>query len=329
MPIKISERDARMNRFAAFIVLVLLAGIVPAKGWHSPGHRLIAELVWQNMSAGAQQRATALLKQHPHYKELLAAHVPAGVDEGEWAFLTAAVWPDMVSPGWEGKTENISKYDVYPHVSAYPFLPADETNRALIENFVIAKPNAETVLSNAFLTVRNSNASPHDRAVQLCWALHLCGDLHQPLHAATLVTKEHPQGDGVGGHHIVLDSEGKAVAMHMFWDGLAGMDESYASLAETARAMAADQKLKRATQRDLEKNTTVASWVQESFRLAVGFAYQEGRLPFVRDSDLDGGRVKPEQIPRLSSEYISEGHAIARQRVLLAAERLSRELNQL
>src|SRR4051812_39729006 len=167
-----------MNSGAALFVFVLWVGIVPANGWHSPGHRLIAELVWQNMGAGAQQRATALLKQHPHYKELLAAHVPAGVDEGEWAFLTAAVWPDMVSPGWEGKTENISKYDVYPHVSAYPFLPADETNRALIENFVIAKPNAETVLSNAFLTVRNSNASPHDRAVQLCWALHLCGDLH-------------------------------------------------------------------------------------------------------------------------------------------------------
>ena len=73
----------------------------------------------------------------------------------------------------------------------------------------------------------------------------------------------------------------------------------------------------------------VASWVQESFRLAVGFAYQGGRLPFVRDSDLDGGRVKPEHIPRLSAQYISEGHDIARQRVFLAAERLSRELNQL
>ena len=317
------------NRFAASIVLVLLVGIVPAKGWHSPGHRLIAELVWQNMSAGTQRRASELLKQHPHYKELLAAHVPAGVDEGEWAFLTAAVWPDMVSPGWEGKIEDIAKYDVYPHVSEYAFMLADETNRALIEKFVIAKPNAETVLSNAFLTVRNANASPRERAVQLCWALHLCGDLHQPLHAATLVTKEHPRGDGVGGHHIVLDGEGKAVAMHMFWDGLAGMDESYAALAETARAMAADRKLKRATRGDLEKNTTVASWVQESFRLAVGFAYQGGRLPFVRDSELDEGRVKPEHIPRLSAQYISEGQNIARQRVFLAAERLSRELKQI
>ena len=34
-----------MNRGVGFIVLVLLVGIVPAKGWHSPGHRLIAALV--------------------------------------------------------------------------------------------------------------------------------------------------------------------------------------------------------------------------------------------------------------------------------------------
>jgi len=317
-----------MNLSRAFFIFVLLAGVFPAKGWHSPGHRLIAEMVWQKMSSEAQHRASDLLKQHPHYKELLAADVPAGVDEGEWAFLTAAVWPDMVRPSWEGKTESIAKYDVYPHVIGYPFVLANETNLALVENFFIAQPNAETVLSNAFLTLRNTNASPCDRAVQLCWALHLCGDLHQQLHAATLVTKERPHGDSVGVHHMVLDGQGKPVAMHMFWDGLPDLDGDYASLARTARAMAGDRKLKGATQRDLEHDTTIASWVQESFHLAVSFAYQGGRLPFVRDSELDAGRVKSAQIPRLSSQYISQAQEIARQRLFLAAERLSLELNQ-
>ena len=248
-----------MNLRPIVFVFVWLAGMFPAKAWNSVGHRLIAEMVWQEMSADARRNASELLKQHPHYKELLTGHVPAGVDEGEWAFLTAAVWPDLVRPDWEGKTENIAKYNVYPHTIGYPFVLAGETNHALVENIVIAKPNAETVLSNAFATLRDANAGPHDRAVSLCWALHLCGDLHQPLHAANLVTQERPQGDNVGTHHIVRDGDGQPVAMHMFWDCLPGLDESYPLLSRIARAMASDGKLKRATQRNLKEDKTVAS----------------------------------------------------------------------
>ncbi len=315
------------NKFRLLLfIIVLLAAAVPAKGWNSVGHRLIAEMVWQKMSDRERRAASELLTQHPHYKQLLTAHVPEGADECEWAFLTAAVWPDMVRRSWEGKTEDIAAYDVYPHAVGYPFMRPDDTNHALIENFVIAKPDAEMVLSNAFVTLRNAGASPPDRAVSLCWALHLCGDLHQPLHAADLVTKEHPHGDNVGTHHIVLDGEGHPVAMHMFWDILPGLDESYASLANTARALAGDRKLRGATSRELEHDKTIASWVQESFRIAVGFAYQGGRLPFAYDADVNAGKVK--EIPRLSPQYIAEAHEIARQRIFLAAQRLARELNQ-
>jgi hypothetical protein len=311
-----------------FFVIVSLTATAPARGWNSAGHRLIAEIVWQHMNAGERRAASKLLKQHPHYKELLTAHVPQEADEGEWAFLTAAVWPDMVRPSWEGKTENIARYDVFPHAVGYPFMRPDETNYALIENFLIAKPDAEMVLSNAFVTLRNKGAIPHDRAVSLCWALHLCGDLHQPLHAADLVTKEHPHGENIGTHHIVLDDQGHPVAMHMFWDILPGLDESYPALAKMARAIADDRKLARATRRELEEDRTIASWVQESFRVAVGFAYEGGRLQFVRDADVNAGTVKLEQIPKLSRRYIAAAHEVARERIFLAAQRLLTELHQ-
>jgi hypothetical protein len=310
------------------IVFALVFLAFSASAWNSVGHKLIAEMVWQKMSASARRQATQLLTRHPHYKELLTAHVSPGVDEGEWAFLTAAIWPDLVRPNWEGKTESIAKYDVYPHTIGYPFMLAEETNHALVENFFIAKPDAEMVLSNAFVTLRNKNASPHDRAVSLCWALHLCGDLHQPLHAATLVTKEHPRGDGVGGSHIVLDEHGQPVAMHMFWDCLPGLEETYPSLKETARKLAGNKTLKRMTRGDLEQHKTISSWVQESHRLATDFAYQGGRLRFAHQADLDSGKVGRSQIPKLSLEYVSQAHEVAERRLILAAQRLSRELNQ-
>lgn len=319
-----------MTALRIILITVSFVAVLPVKAWNSVGHRLIAEMVWQKMTATQKRDASELLKHHPHYKELLTAHRPAGVDDDEWAFLTAAVWPDMVRPSWEGKTEAIAKYDVYPHAIGYPFMLAGQTNHALIEKFFIAKPDAEMVLSNAFLTLKNTSASPHDRAVSLCWALHLCGDLHQPLHAANLVTKERPNGDQLGGHHIVLDGGGHRVKMHSFWDALLGSDQSftYPSLAKGARTIANDKKLKRKTQRDLDDDKTVASWVQESFHIAVEFAYQGGRLPFAHEADLSSGKVSPSQIPKLSRHYIAEAHEIARCRALLAAQRLSAELNQ-
>src|SRR5690349_7691897 len=105
---------SRSSHLVLFIIVSLVAA-TPAKGWNSVGHRLIAEIVWQHMNAAERRAASELLKQHPHYRELLTAHVPQGADDGEWAFLTAAVWPDMVRPSWEGKTENIARYDVFPH----------------------------------------------------------------------------------------------------------------------------------------------------------------------------------------------------------------------
>lgn len=159
-----------------FCAVILMVFTHSTGAWNAVGHRIIAEMVWQKMSAGERRAATELLRQHPHYKELLTANVPRGVNKDEWVFLTAAVWPDMVRPKRSGRVESISKYDVYPHAIGYPFMRPAETNRALIENFFIAKPDAEMVLSNAFATLKNPTATAHDRAVSLCWALHLCGD---------------------------------------------------------------------------------------------------------------------------------------------------------
>lgn len=292
-----------------------------AEAWNGVGHRIVAEMVWRGLTKAERREASELLKQHPHYKVILTAEVPRGVDKDEWAFLTAAVWPDMVRHKRAGGNEDISKYDLYPHAIGYPFMRPADTNHALIENFFIKRPDAEMVLSNSFATLQNRDASPHDRAVSLCWALHLCGDLHQPLHGANLVTEKRPNGDELGGHHMVLDAHGKMVNMHSFWDSLPGVDGSYGYIATQAKQIAADRKLRNATQKEFEQDKTIASWVQESFRLAVNFAYSGGNLPFAHESDVKDGKVSHDQIPKLTPAYISEAHEIARRRLLLASER--------
>lgn len=328
-----SARPATTTAFVTMLrtvlcVLGLMVFTRPAWAWNAVGHSIIAEMVWQSMGNNERAAASELLKEHPHYKTILAADVPRGVDKDEWVFLTAAVWPDLVRPNRLGKTESVSKYDVYPHAIGYPFMLPAQTNHVLIEHFFIAKPDAEIVLSNVVTTLKDRKARARDRAVSLCWVLHLCGDLHQPLHAANLVTKEHPNGDELGGHHMVVGADGKIVSMHTFWDQLPGLNGSYAYITQEAKALIHDQTLRAQTAHDFAAHKTIASWTQESFYLAVQFAYSGGNLPFFRADDVNSARQSRAHIPKLSPAYIDEAHSIARRRLLLAAERELAELKQ-
>jgi hypothetical protein len=309
--------------------LMLLA--LPAQAWNNVGHRTIAELAWRQMDQDTRRYFSELLQQHPHYQEILAAKVPAGVDTNEWVFLTAAVWPDLVRPAKKGqspKPRSITKYNLHPHAIGYPFLRPGDTNQALLKNFVIAEPNAEMVLASSLATLNNVKARAADRAVGLCWVLHLFGDLHQPLHAATRVTQEKPGGEGLGGNYFVLDSHGQKIHLHAFWDQLPGVNPAYQTVATLADSLSAAPDLKPTELPEYRENKSIASWVQESHRAAVDFAYAEERLQFPLSSAYASGEAVALAPPALKPEYIEGAKKIAHRRLVLAAQRLTDELKQ-
>ncbi|HEY0779726.1 MAG TPA: S1/P1 nuclease [Gemmatirosa sp.] len=55
------------------------------------------------------------------------------------------------------------------------------------------------------------------RAIALAWILHLVGDVHQPLHTASRVTADAPQGDR-GGNAVQLIDDGRPTNLHAVWD---------------------------------------------------------------------------------------------------------------
>ena len=61
------------------ILLALAALALPAQAWNHVGHRTVAELAWRQLSPKQRDAASELLRHHPHYEEMLAADVPAGV----------------------------------------------------------------------------------------------------------------------------------------------------------------------------------------------------------------------------------------------------------
>jgi hypothetical protein len=305
-----------------FLILCLLLCPGKALAWNATGHHVVAELAWRSLSKSDKSAAAKLLRQHPHYAILLATNVPPGVSPDEWAFLNAASWPDMVRPSRRGdseKPESITKYHRSPwHYINTPFIPPNDPQKATL-TFSIPPTNVIWALSNALAILGNKSLPAQDRAISLCWVLHLVGDLHQPLHAATLVNSDHPHGDQGGNLLGVTDASGITMNLHSFWDGLLGYGENYdttSSLAESISSEFATRNLP-----EYGHNKAISLWAEESFAAAVSFAYLEGHLKYGewgRGAETSGARA---EAPRLSSSYLFNANDIARRRIALAGQR--------
>jgi hypothetical protein len=322
-------RHPSQKKAIIWALLAFAALAFQAQAWNNVGHRTIAELVWRKLSQAERRKASDLLKHHPHYKALLTNHVPAGVSEAEWAFLNAAIWPDMVRKPKEGQPDkplSFTQYDLYPHAIGYPIVWPGYNNLVSVEHFSLGNPNAEQVLSNCLSTLRHTNLSAETRSISLCWVLHLTGDLHQPLHAATIVTPQKPHGDALGGSYFVIGPDGRKVNLHVFWDDLAGINPSYETAARVADEIEHSPELRAENLKEYREHHSIQSWVKESYDYARDFAYARNRVHYAHVDDLNSGRISTEQIPKLKSDYIMEAEQIGRRRIALAAWRLADEL---
>ena len=320
-----------MKRIAAVTILAIFSSL-PALAWNHTGHKVVAELAWRNMSAGNRKAASDLLKQHPHYALLLATNVPAGVDTNEWAFLNAAVWPDMVRPARAGdpeKPESITKYHRSPwHYINIPYVLPSDADQIKASSFTIPETNVLWALSNAIVEVADSKRSGADWAVSLCWISHLVGDLHQPLHAAALLSKNNPRGDMGGNSLAVVDASQKPLNLHSFWDGILGEADSYEAIAILTDSIQNASQYQPRLLPEFTKNKTVGSWADESFQAAGAFAYDEGHLKFSDWRDVQSGKIPAADVPRLRSSYISNAEDVSRRRISLAGRRLAEVLKK-
>lgn len=306
-----------------FFLTILLTGLAHSSyGWNHTGHMISAELAWRNLSASKRKAISNLLKQHPHYAVLLATNVPPNVDSTEWAFLNAAVWPDMVRPGRDKPTE-ITKYHRSPwHYINIPFVAPSSGNH-IAANFAIPPTNILSALSNSLARLADRKAPAAERAVNLCWVMHLVGDLHQPLHAAALVSDTFPQGDQGGNLIAVADASQVPLNLHSFWDQLFGTGDTYDYITSLTDQIADARQYGPRNLTEYKKDRTISSWAHESFEAACAFAYDEGHLKFAEWRAFSSGKVTAVEVPRLKSTYILNANEVARRRVALAGRRLA------
>ncbi len=292
--------------------------------WHEAAHRATAVIAFEQLAAEERERLVQILRQHPRYAEDFLRRMPADIatadDDAQdaWLLQQASIWPDLIRRLGEDvrRQYNNSRWH---YINLLVWLtPEDEA--ALVSSIdhnrdTAFKPplrqsqNIVQALRGNLATWRDPAATDEQKAVALCWVLHLVGDLHQPLHTVALFSRAYfPSGDR-GGNSINVVRGDETRNLHAVWDGLpTGMGDLGPT--KRTRQLIAD---------DVVDDAAIDTWLHQHADLARRFVYTED----LKSQLLRMLELKQAPNVSLSDDYLDAARSLARRQVNLAGHRMA------
>lgn len=310
------------SSFLAFIALCFAAPA--AFAWHDSGHKLAARIAFGLLDEASRQRVTSILRAHPRFAQDFAALMPDDVANGDeraralWLFEQASIWPDLIQKLGHAVRDEYH-YGTWHYINLPVFLTRRD-NRALsgelhqnvsmeFEPPLRRGLNIVQALQGNLRVWQDEHAPDDDKAVALCWILHLTGDIHQPLHNVALFSARYfPEGDR-GGNSIAVRRKPENTNLHAAWDGLIRRDD----------APVAGDDTKRLLSNDSVDDAAIGAWSRRGHVLAKQYVYARD----VRQQILahDPGEGPP--LVSLTDGYIAAARKLARQQVIIAGHRIA------
>ena len=263
----------------------------PATAWGKAGHMVTAQIAYQRLTPETRQEVDRLIA-------TLADFEPKSD-----SVVTASLWMDEVRGlGWKA----MDRW----HYMNLPY------NADGLANLPPAHPdNAVEAVRQSVRTLQDPASPDLAKAIMLRVLLHVVGDLHQPLHAASRHTVEIPAGDRGGNDFLLPDLDGKPGNLHRLWDGTVGVlpqleadADGVAEVANLAAQIVASVPEAHVPEwQDLDPDR----WCRESFRLVTSVVYvgiSEGRAP--------------------SEVYQAKARLVVQRRLALAGYRMAALLEQ-
>jgi len=297
-----------MKKILSVIVVFLLFSLQSSFAWSSPGHMVVAAIAYRDLPAATRTNLNELLTHHPDYAQWKEKYSPdkTGVDLETYIFLRASTWPDEIRRHGNPYDHPQWHYVDYPLIPlSFPYKPSPApTNDALYG------------ISQSEKVLKDKTATPELKAVYLSWLIHLVGDIHQPLHCATLTDADYPKGDK-GGNAFYVRPNTAGVNLHSIWDK--GLGSSVNPRTQYNYAIELGTKQPRKSLPELKQHKTVESWTKESRKLAIEDGYLNGKLQ---------GSKEASDAPPLPEGYTKTLKAVAEKQAALAGYRLADEINQ-
>ncbi len=281
------------------------------------------------LSPQAKSAIFAVLRNHPRLKEDLLNDPNRAKDDDLAMFLRAATWPDMV----RSQLNPLSHTENHPtwHYMDFPY-EIDGVQGAVPDlqwDGHSYPANLPQAMDKVLAELKDPQTPKAREAIDLCWVEHLVGDIHQPLHATSLFSKEFPHGDQGGNLVFIKNAENPSLplhtymALHTYWDNVEGESMDYDSIRKSADRIEAAHPASQL--KDRVSDLSVADWARESFELAKTVAYMNAALPHVTKTE---ALANPRSVPELPAGYQKQALATADERMALAGYRLAAVLEQ-
>jgi len=284
------------------------------------GHRVTGVISARVLTATAPhvaEKITTIMAVHPAATTFEARIHESATDRLprlERLFAEMAQWPDEVRSGPLKQFHRGTWHAIDIPFYAPGFKPAGIAGETT-ENLIWA-------LQENYRIAADASAPASDRAVALCWIFHLVGDMHQPLHAASLYNAAFPDGDRFGTQSwIRAPHGGVAMSLHFLWDSAVQRSQKMADVEDTVLRLTdahPRETIAELRARPFRGPDTFDLWTrEESHLLAISAAYLEGQFT---------GAMDRNEAPRITQDYARNVHSIATRRMALAGYRLTEVL---
>lgn len=315
-----------------FVLTLLIAAAGNAMAWDVVGHRLASSIALEYLGDSSKAKLLSILQQHPRFQQDFIEPMPGIVEAGDatqrldWLLGQAAYWPDRARslptaeresfnrPNWhfiDGawlRDRARTQGNVYAGIESFP--PIQGRSATSIDSEAQVD-NVMTALDFNTSLLADESAPGADRAVALCWVLHLMADIHQPLHAGSLYSAELFSSGDRGGNGIATDDGN----LHARWDR---------ALASEGLAFYRDAIVDGISRSNRAGISAVASdwsqWLDESRELLRSVVYSAAILDEIAAAE---AAQRSMTAIRLNADYVNQMKQVARQQIELAGLRLA------
>ena len=209
------------------ILLTITICVSSAFSWDEVGHKLTTYIAWQQMQPDVREKVFKILLKAPEDSDL---SVPYDFFNSRSErikrlelFMYASIWADVIRDRkFPVRNKTYSRFNW--HFSDI-FWSQKDGKAASLQNFDGSGGVAIPKLYDFEKTMRDPISTDAEKAVAIAWFLHVGGDIHNPLHNASRVTKNEPKGDQ-GGNLVTIrkgNSQGlRRLNLHGYWDSIIG-----------------------------------------------------------------------------------------------------------
>lgn len=276
----------RQIKFIGILFLIALKSY----GWNAMGHKLVAQIAYDNLTPEARAMCNQYYKSHSKSKK--GRRERTSPDK---VFITSAVWLDLI------KRKDVHWFDTMHYID----IPYSQDTTQLPE---LSEINASWAIKQSVAVLSSKKASIDDKNMSLRILTHVMGDIHQPLHTITKVSNSLPKGD-LGGNLFKLAHNPIGDNLHQYWDNgggiLIGPSKQF-QVRNKAHQLESKWSCKLANAQGNPKQ-----WINSSHQLALSQVYT----------------IAPNQIP--SKKYQLNAQTVTQRQILFAGCRLAKMINDI